>query len=122
MFLCVATIVALSVCFTSCENEDVKEERRMLIGKWEAVAQYVLEDNEWILNYEYKEGYLIYTFKKNVWEPGMGRGKYTYDAKNKQIISPTLLENAMTVAKLTSDELEIVIDDGKRKIRFKKIV
>jgi hypothetical protein len=111
-FWSLATLVVLSVGFSSCsKDDDESNDNALLIGKWEAVADYLKEGSSWKLDYNYHAGECIWTFdgthvvvqeKNNL----MNEEKvvYSYNDSKKEL---TALGFTSKVLKLTQTELEL---------------
>jgi hypothetical protein len=136
LFLGLVAMVAMSVSFSGCGKDDGEDgDNSALIGKWEAVAQYVQVDGKWEFDRTIEPGEEIWTFYEDYIitqdETDLLSGEkvpYTYNP-GKMEITATFMEmsQVMKVIKLTSTELElegvrILISDSDKKTYITKTV
>jgi hypothetical protein len=138
----VLMVIAMTLCvsLSSCskDDDDGNNDNSLLIGKWEAVSDYIQQNNSWVLDYTYKAGECIWTFDETHVliqdEKDLMNGQksvYSYNASKKELavmgmVSPVLkltetefeLESSYTEVELGS---ESTVTTTKLKIVFKKI-
>ena len=117
LFFAIAAIVCISC---SKDNDD----NNALVGKWEAINNHELIDNDWSLSYTYKPNELVLEFTKSEitqYEDGIKTlsATYSYNASRKEIT----IDGYTTEIEVTSTHLTIIDKDGdySYKATYKKI-
>lgn len=127
IFPIVMLLLILGVGFSSCSKDDEGGNDGSLVGKWEAVEEFIQENGTWVSEYKYEAGECIWTFDKTHLfvqdENDLMNGQkvvYSYNSSKKEL---TLMGMVRNVLKLTSTNLEIETSSAgdKMKIVFKKI-
>jgi len=127
----------MCVGFTSCSKDDEGGNgNKLLIGSWQAVADYIQTNGNWVLDYTYSAGECIWTFDgTNVLindKSDMLNGQkvtYTYNSSKKTLSAFGM--DVWTVVTLTDSALELQGEENTytangyvhnvKKISFKKV-
>ena len=126
-------VVLMTMCvgFSSCsKDDDGGGNDNSLVGKWEAIEDFILINGSWESDYKYTAGECIWTIDnthivsqdKNDLMSGQ-KIPYSYNSSKKEL---TYLGMTFNVLKLTSTEFElegVLIADKTYKMKntFKKI-
>ena len=122
-----ATMIALCVGLSSCSKDDEVGDDSF-VGKWEAVEEFLWENNKWESEYKFSAGECVWTFNETHVSikdnNDLFNGQtvsYSYNSTTKELkLAGTVVHN---VSRLTTTEFDIEFTAGayKQKTTFKKI-
>lgn len=128
-------VFVLSLCFTSCDGDDVKVTARSLVGYWQCTYQQWVEDGEeWHSNYGDNDNYYIefeddftgrFDSEEDQLLERMGYHTFNWSVSGNDVILNMghSSEDIFRVCALTEDYLELYWEDGDYHItcKFKKV-